>query len=197
MPNSESLLENLIKIAKNSLLTTNLISLNNGGNDDKSLKNAIRYLRLKLKECIEKTAKDQAMFLENMKKFNQSMHETQSLKHKIIYYQTRNEIKMKSIDGHILSELRLQLNNQRVVTEKLMVEVENHLQLINIKESLLKARLPTSSSSCGLLTNCRSCTADNNCGWCGISQTCMEGDSTGPKEGSCMFFDYKVSTNLI
>ncbi len=64
MPNSESLLENLIKIAKNSLLTTNLISLNNGGNDDKSLKNAIRYLRLKLKECIEKTAKDQAMFLE-------------------------------------------------------------------------------------------------------------------------------------
>jgi len=55
MPNSESLLENLIKIAKNSLLTTNLISLNNGGNDDKSLKNAIGYLRLKLKECIIRT----------------------------------------------------------------------------------------------------------------------------------------------
>ena len=68
--------------------------------------------------------------------------------------------------------------------------VKDEIKIIDVKLNELKSVLPDVNSSCSLLTDCTSCSAISTCGWCSITQSCQEGSSAGPKEGSCAFWEF-------
>lgn len=108
-------------------------------------------------------------------------------------YQIMNEAKMKQINKNIISQIVFQLDQQLSTIERSIINSHQYINLINLKILSLESQLPISNSSCSIFTNCGSCVADNKCGWCSMTQTCMEGDKNGPKDGSCAFFDYNVA----
>ena len=73
-----------------------------------------------------------------------------------------------------------------------MSVLDDDVEKINLKIKEIKSQLPNTDSVCSLLNSCSSCTSNPACGWCSVSQQCVEGDSTGAKDGSCTFYDYGV-----
>lgn len=45
--------------------------------------------------------------------------------------------------------------------------------------------MPMVTVNCGAVTACGTCTSLGPCGWCGLTNTCMAGNATGPSAGSC------------
>lgn len=43
---------------------------------------------------------------------------------------------------------------------------------------------------CSTKTQCSPCVAASSCGWCLSTKQCVEGDSIGPRQGSCAFYNY-------
>ncbi len=45
--------------------------------------------------------------------------------------------------------------------------------------------IPVQMVNCGAVTNCTTCASLGPCGWCGLTNTCVAGNATGPTAGAC------------
>ena len=45
--------------------------------------------------------------------------------------------------------------------------------------------IPMQMVNCGAVTSCTTCASLGPCGWCGLTNTCVAGNATGPSAGAC------------
>ena len=120
---------------------------------------------------------------------------TKNLSRKIDMNQLKTEMKLDLINKHVIDQLRNQLFLQSVRGQNDIVKQQKKVEMLNLKITEIKIRLPNSNAICGKLYNCGSCTSNPKCGWCSLTQTCVEGNEKGPIDGSCVFYDYKVCSS--
>jgi len=111
---------------------------------------------------------------------------------KILVNQIRTDIKLAKINKNLMVHIKNQFYSTMRILKNEVIDKENKIELLDIKISKLKMRLPMSESICSQYLSCSSCVKNSECGWCGMTQTCMEGSKQGANSGSCMFFDYGV-----
>lgn len=103
----------------------------------------------------------------------------------------RFEWKINIINNKLMKQIEIMLIMHEIQLQREIVECEDRIRSLKIQIKKLKTSLPSSSSICYNLKNCRGCTANPGCGWCSSTQSCIEGDEKGPFNGSCSFYDFK------
>jgi len=111
---------------------------------------------------------------------------------KILINQIRTDMGLAKINKNLMAHIKNQFYSTLRILKSEIINKENNIELLDIKISKLKMRLPMSESICSQYLSCSSCVKNSECGWCGMTQTCMEGSKQGANSGSCMFFDYGV-----
>lgn len=145
-----------------------------------------------IKQVLNKIIKS----VELQKKVNNTVtkfyNKTKGFNNKLLINQIRNDMLLSKINKNLMAHIKNQFYSTIRLLKDEIIEKEFKIELLDMKISKLKMRLPMSESICSQYLSCTTCVKDNNCGWCGMTQTCMEGNKDGVKGGSCMFFDYGV-----
>lgn len=103
-----------------------------------------------------------------------------------------NDNKLNVLNRHLTKNMKNQLNLQVIVLQRDITKTESDIKRLDVKINEIKIKLPNSNSVCSLYNSCGSCVTNSACGWCSLSHQCVDGDSKGPKDGSCSFYDYNI-----
>ena len=202
-------LSSLIQLQQNKTQSTNQnikkkeIKNNEIAKDNQKNLNSLAAQEKKMKELFMKTIKQVKNLIGNIKKQDKiqksinstvikSLNHTKGIKSKLTVLQYRTEIKLNKMNKNLISSLEGQIKSTLTILKHEVIKQLKKINLLTIKIKQLRMKLEKSDTLCQKYFNCGSCLKNKKCGWCGMTQTCMEGDENGPKKGSCMFFDKKV-----
>lgn len=161
----------------------------------KKMESNVMAIEKEVKKVGGKIDKQINTSLEINKTVTKALGITRNLSRKMDMNQLKTEIKLNIINKHVMEQLRNQLFLQSVRVQHDIVNQQKKIQMLNLKITEIKSKLPNSNAICGKLRHCGSCTANPKCGWCSLTQTCVEGNEKGPLDGSCVFYDYQVCSS--
>ena len=97
---------------------------------------------------------------------------------------------LKFLSTETLENLDTTVDLAHIILSSQILKKSDQVETINQEIIKLRLLLPPVKSLCELYFTCDSCAKNHNCGWCAATSKCINGDSKGPLDQICSYYNY-------
>jgi len=160
----------------------------------KNLEKAFKQSVVEMDRSIEKATSKLVREIQNdTDTLNQTMTEQTTFLHEQIHNDTVNlGAQIQTTDNDVNEGIDYTQDLTMIILSSQIDDKEAQFQKLNDKIAELKNEMPPPPSVCVMYSDCTTCTSNSQCGWCADSSSCVPGDSVGPLNTYCNFYNFQL-----